>query len=73
MKRTLLVRCEFQGDTFCALWLDEAGDYVLGWMVGVSPVWGEQPAASSKMRFKDRVQAAEALETKLVELRQMIL
>lgn len=66
MSRQTLVGCVFQGDTFCALWLEDDGDYVLGWTVG------DPLAAQSKLRYRDRAQAAEAYGAKLRELQQMV-
>lgn len=73
MNRSLLIGCQFQGDTFGALWLDEAGDYVLGWMAGISASWGKPPASQARLRYRDRGQAAEAYAKKLAELREMVL
>lgn len=73
MTRPLLIGCEYQGDTFCALWLDSERDYILGWMVGVPKEPGKDPSAQAKLRYKDREQAALAYEKKLAELREMVL
>lgn len=67
MKSPFLIKCEFYQDSFCALWLDHEGDYILGWIVGMSAA-GNSPAASSKLRYKDRVQVAEAYRLKCTEL-----
>lgn len=73
MNRPLLIGCEYQGDTFCALWLDSEGDYILGWLVGVPTEMGKEPSANSKLRYRDREQAALAYEKKLAELGEMVL
>lgn len=73
MKKPLLIRCDFQGDTFCALWLDGGGDYLLGWVVGLPKTSDGTPAASSKLRYRDRAQAAESYDSKRAELAEMVL
>lgn len=73
MNRPLLVSCAYQGDTFCALWLEGDGDYVLGWMVGVPSEMGKEPKSTAKLRYKDREQAAQAFQGKVSDLGQMVL
>lgn len=73
MKRPMLIACEYHGDSFCALWLDEGGTYVLGWLVGLSAEPNKEPISSSRMRFRDREQAADRYGQKLAELREMAL